>query len=411
LENRMKFFLVIIIGLLGSYNLFSSHLMPLPDQKNSFDEYVARVHPHFDHKKINQLEAATFDKIIFAQFATMLKNHLPKELVTKILNYCIDDYTKSRLNFLDKHPPCSFQSKYNCDETLRPPLITYPFIHIRYATDYNIIKISRYEYFNMKQSANIPLGNNTCNIFAKDQGKTIFKPDNPLPGLSNNFMFQDPSKGTCTAISYITSLIQDDWKLTLFRYPHVFLTYARGYDYYKIINVENPLDDLAKEEAQKLLIKNGLLRPQALFYKDPHVPNRYLCSSIDRADNSHIYINNKKLICERNRLIEIWSLKQYPPQLLKTIDVGFQSLTSGQYSNYACWNNILVVQREDITDFWDIRTGNKLKTQVCTYERLYDFVDGYLIFTTTSKNEPVSYNIYPLVRLSLFLAFEKEKLK
>jgi len=166
--------------------------------------------------------------------------------------------------------------------------------------------------------------------------------------------------------------------------------------------MENQCEELPKIVAQKLLIKNGLLWPLTPLHRGRPWLGHYYSDPINKNLNSHIYINNKKLICERNRLIEIWSLKKDNPELLKIMDVGLQSLTLDQYMNYACCNNILAVQKNNFIDFWDICTAKKIITWKNSDKLLYDFIDNYLIFMATptkkTKKTNMIYYIYPIAQ-------------
>ena len=79
------------------------------------------------------------------------------------------------------------------------------------------------------------------------------------------------------------------------------------------------------QEAESLLLKNGLLWPKTAI-KINNVPEFshdsltiYESEIINAHYDSAIYLQGNKLLCERERAIELWSIKSYPPQLIKKI--------------------------------------------------------------------------------------------
>jgi hypothetical protein len=405
----MKLLIILVMILSITKTIISSETVQqidlIPTQITVFDDYLKRAHPQLEHIKLKQLQASSFDKMMFVQFATMLNNRLPKELVPKILSYCIHNYPKIVAQLLnrDNYSSCTVNTAFftplSHSAVIIPPFVYLPF--------YDFINTSsRYKQLDLLQK-NINKENTNYYIaIGKDTNHIIFTKTKASLLMMQNIKMKNIQE--IPNSEEWTDWISCGWFMEKLQYPYIFLNQrwprSNGFHFmYQIINLEDRKKELSLEEAEILLLKNGLLWPSVSIKRYPSSLIIYQTDPINIIDTARIYIQNNKLICERNGMIELWSVKDYPPQLLKIIDVDFQKNTA--YFNYCFCNNILVTQNDNVVTFWDIRDETKLKTWH-TAEQLYDFVDNYLIF---KNSKTAFYKIYPLALLSVFLSQTPKK--
>src|SRR5437016_6139431 len=251
----MKLFIILIALMTITKTIISSETIQKTDlfpviQTTVFEEYLKRAHPHFDHKKIKQLEAVSYDKMVFAECAVGLENFFPREVASKILNYCIYDYPKRVIQSLnrDNYFSCPVETKsykpLSGPTTIITSRIYLPFFD---RTDHQYKQLDLLQRNSNKENAN------DYTAIIKDTDHIVFKKvEAPL------FTLQNIKTGNIQEIPNShawAGFISVGWYIEKLQYPYVFLnqkwdTFKGFYFLYQIINLENLKEELSLKEAE-----------------------------------------------------------------------------------------------------------------------------------------------------------------